>query len=57
MSRLKQSGWNSFLQPSASLGNLMRINLINLERNLERLAEFKTVNGHLSDVERVCGGR
>jgi glycosyl transferase family 25 len=31
----------------------MRINLINLERNPERLGEFKTVNGHLSDVERV----
>src|SRR5262245_46516947 len=32
----------------------MRVHLINLERNPERLAEFKTVNGHLSDVERVA---
>jgi glycosyl transferase family 25 len=31
----------------------MRVHLINLERNPERLAEFKATNGHLGDLARV----
>jgi len=31
----------------------MRIHFINLDRSPDRLAEFRAVNGHLSDIERI----
>jgi GR25 family glycosyltransferase involved in LPS biosynthesis len=36
----------------ANVGESMRIHLINLDRSADRLAEFRQVNGHLSDVIR-----